>query len=73
MSDHDKIRNIEKVEAVIAIAGANFPRNTDVRIEVASPSGANASVTMHSYELAELMKIARSVLFPSPPSQEGAI
>lgn len=53
---------IQKIDAVLALAKANFPRNTDVTIRTSSDSVQSATITIPWYALKGITDAGRSAL-----------
>lgn len=52
---------LDRLDAVARLASANFPRNSDVRVETCGP-GPSAKMVIKSYDLARLIDAGRSIL-----------
>lgn len=71
MDRRDYQKKLDEIEAVIKLAGANFPGSTDVRIETAG-GRASASMFVPCYFMSFMVNAAREALnkeseVPAPP------
>jgi hypothetical protein len=64
MSPSELLKCIAALEAVVGIAGHNFPSGTDV--EVRASGKASASVHVPSYQLSAILKAAREAISAEP-------
>ena len=67
MNPAELLKSIAALEAVVGIAGHNFPSNTEVEVRASGKS--SASIHVPSYQLSAILRAARETLTAEEPKK----